>query len=193
MANWFELEGGNDHSRLIEDHSPDSKTYFYYGAGEIDHDLFNEESKIDRTQLKQIRLADEVPVFKAGDIALSIMNPRAAIVSKECDGFLHTRNFLKIIPSKELDPKYFVYLVNQNKEARRLLLSDNGKAMPHERTTTRSVKSLQKMKLPPLEKQKLIGEIYFLQLHLSALLAKKARLEEQRTFEILRRKAHGKN
>lgn len=71
-----------------------------------------------------------------------------------------------------------------------MLLGDQNNVVI-QKTTTAAVKSLQNLKLPPLGEQKLIGEIYFNQLKLSNLLLKKKKLEELRTFTILRRKNNG--
>lgn len=190
MDNLFEIDSGIDVFRLHEDDSPDAQTYYYYGASEMDHDLFNKIDTIDPMNQKQIRMSGQVPVFHTGDLVLSVTNPRAALVGERFNGYIHTRNYLKITPSEKLDPKYFVFLVNQDRDVRHMLLGDQNNVVI-QKTTTAAVKSLQNLKLPPLGEQKLIGEIYFNQLKLSNLLLKKKKLEELRTFTILRRKNNG--
>lgn len=176
---------------VIQDAGPGSgaPVYTYYGAAEMNRDLSCGVEEIEAKDQKQVRTFQELPLFRKGDIALSLTNPRAAVISDASDGMLHTSNYLKIIPSDRLDPAYFVFLINEDAEVRKILLRDR-EMSTIARASLQGVRELQKLKIPCLDEQKRIGEAYFSQLKLSALQKKRSELQELYTFTALRRKLH---
>jgi restriction endonuclease S subunit len=148
--------------------------YTYYGQSDIDDDLVGiVSSNVDN---KQVRTLDKVNTLYTGDIIFSLISGTSTIVRKEHEGYLYTQNFVKLIPNENVDSKYLVYLLNEDKSIKKqFLMGLQGSQVL--KYTLKQVKELELPELPSIWKQQMIGEVYFNQLRLQALRNRAANSE----------------
>lgn len=186
MNELFSIVIGKEPPSLDEGPWSDAPAYICYGSAEMEQDLSTGINKADPAKQKCIRTAKAVATFNKGDIALSMTNPKAVVISELSDGMLQTRNYLKIIPSEKLDPWFFVWMINEKADVKKILLKDAAGA-PISRVSLQNIKELQNIPLPPLDLQQQLGELYYNRLRMSAEYEKKVKLEEEYTNELIRR------
>jgi hypothetical protein len=179
-----ECETGSPQFRIQELTGTDAPLYFFYGQQEMENDLAGIE--LNRENPKTIRTSDRVSTVDAGDILFSLISGKTTVASFAHRGYLYTQNYVRLKPRKEIDGKYLVYLLNESDYVRKqLTMGLQGSAV-----LKHTVKQLREIELPELhsvEKQILIGNLYFEQLNLQALKTRAANAERTITVEKLKR------
>ena len=179
----IELVSGCPQFRIKESKDVSAPTYTYYGQPEVENDLVGLEIK--SAEKKQIRTFDEVNTVNQDDLLFSLISGKATLARGNRQGYLFTQNYVKFITKGNIDQKYLVYLLNENANIKQQFqMGLQGSAV-----LKYSIKQLKELKLPELpamEKQKLIGELYFNQLKLQALRERVAKLETTIMFEKLK-------
>ncbi|MFT8363332.1 MAG: restriction endonuclease subunit S [Sporolactobacillus sp.] len=148
--------------------------YTYYGQSDIDDDLVDLLSPA--VSSKQVRTQDTVNTLLEGDVVFSLISGVATLVRKAHEGYLYTQNYVKLIPNKTIDPKFLIYLLNEDKSIKKQLLRglQGSQVLKY---TLRQVKELVLPELPSLKKQQLIGDVYLSQLRLQTLRSRAANAE----------------
>lgn len=177
------LIGGSPQFRIKESIDLLAPLYIYYGQPEIEDDLVGLERN--RVETKQIRTFDEVQMVKAGDVLFSLISGKTTMVSYDHSGYLFTQNYVKLIPKEEIAPKYLIYLLNEDISIKRQFQIGLQGSMVL-KYTIKQLSELKLPKLPTLEKQKMMGELYFNQLKLRALRERIATLEATILLEKLK-------
>lgn len=190
MLDHVVIESGISQFRINDTNNPEAPRYFMYGQSELESDANLEVS--DSLNSQQRSTFDDIKTLQTGDVVLGLLSGTAAVVSECHDGYIYTQNFLKLIPDDELDSKYLVYLLNESKDIKRQIFnSSQGSAII--KLSANQIKRLKLPKLLPLDRQKVIGEIYFKQKKLTALKKRKLELEQQsglRLLELLTEQEH---
>lgn len=174
LTHYVKLEAGKPVSRFVDE--PDATTYPFYLQSNFDDDLVgmnhqNAENRFLHTS------KEDVSLTKAGDILFNLMTGQASLVSPSHTGYYFSQNYVRLTIKKELDPKFLVYLLNENHQVRRSLIASlQGSQVI--KFTVRALREVILPKLPKLTKQQLIGQIYFDQLRITAL--KKRQAENQK-------------
>lgn len=169
-----EFVSGSPQFRIIEVFDVNAPLYTYYGQSDIDDDLVDiVSSNVDN---KQVRTQDKVNTLYTGDVIFSLISGTSTIVRKEHEGYLFTQNYVKLIPNESVDSQYLVYLLNEDKSIKKqFLMGLQGSQVL--KYTLKQVKELELPKLPSIQKQQMIGEVYFNQLRLQALRNRAANSE----------------
>ncbi|WP_405131405.1 restriction endonuclease subunit M [Paenibacillus sp. FSL H8-0317] len=156
--------------------------YTYYRQSEIENDLVGMDSNPgDR---KQVRTFDQLNTLCQGDLVFSLVSGKSTIVSARHEGYLYTQNYVKLVTGENVDSKYLAYLLNEDKFVRKqLLLGLQGSQVL--KYTLKQLKELELFNIPKLEKQQMIGELYFNQLRLEALRNRNSKLETILVLERL--------
>lgn len=176
------IESGSPQFRISA--GPDTAPlYALYGQQEVESDLFGYSSQPD--ERKHIRTFDEVCTLSEGDVVFSLISGISAMVGKQHQGFLFTQNYIKIAPKSDLDSQYLVYLLNEDTSIKKQFLQGlQGSAIL--KYAVKQVKDLRIPKLPDLDNQRAIGQVYFYQLKLESLKIHVAKIETQIMFNKLR-------
>lgn len=178
----FEFESGAPQFRIKESFDTNAPEYIYYGQPEIENDLIGIE--MNASEKKRVKTEDTVKQVKANDILFSLISGKTSLVRKVHEGYLFTQNYVKIIPPKEVDVKYLIYILNENKSIKQQFQSGiQGSVIL--KYTVKQLKELKFPVFPNIEKQKLIGELYFNQLRLKALKVRTAQLTETKILKQL--------
>ncbi|MDW7614299.1 restriction endonuclease subunit S [Peribacillus simplex] len=121
----------------------------------------------------------------AGEVVFSFVSSKAGIVSDLNQGKVINQNFAKlIIGYDDLDSSYLCYVLNESYSMKKqMAISMQGSTVP--KLTPSILKELE-IKLPTLEKQRMIGKAYFFLRKRQALAKKQAELEEQLYLEVLK-------
>lgn len=121
----------------------------------------------------------------AGDVVFSFVSSKAGIVSYLNQGKIINQNFAKlIIKHDHLDSKYLCYALNESYLMKKqMAISMQGSTVP--KLTPAILKELE-IKLPSIEKQRMIGNAYFSLRKRQALAKKQAELEERLYLEVLK-------
>ena len=157
---------GSPQFRIIESIDEPSPSYYVYSQEDLLNDLsmfemITEERKVMRTN-------DDVNTLSEGDVVFSLISGTASRVSRFREGYLYTQNYIKLLPLKNMDSKFLVYLLNENDFVKKQLrLGLQGSVVI--KYTLKQLKEIQIQILPQLDRQKILGEIYFKQLRLQAL------------------------
>lgn len=160
-----EFVSGSPQFRISEVFDVSAPLYTYYGQLDMADDLVDMVSNIDH---KEMRTKDKVNTLYIGDVIFSLISGDATIVRKAHEGYLYTQNYIKLIPNENIDSKYLVYLLNENKSIKKqFLMGLQGSQVL--KYTLKQLKELKLPGLPSIEKQQVIGEIYFNQLRLQSL------------------------
>lgn len=169
-----ELNVGSPQFRIKNSVITTDPEYKFYSQNDLEEDLAG--MKLFDEQPKLIRTSDNVTTLAEKDVVFSLISGKAAIVSPLHSGYLYTQNYIVIKTGKKIDDKFLVYLLNEDKQiARQLWLSLQGSSVL--KYTVKQLRELKIAELPPIDKQKIIGDIYMKQCHLQALQERKARNE----------------
>ena len=186
LENLVEFQVGSPQFRIKESVADAATTYKFYSQNDLEEDLTG--VALATEEAKQIATTDEVTTVTSGDLVFSLISGRAAIVRKEHDGYLYTQNYVVIEPGTEVDSKYLVYLLNEDREvAHQFWLGLQGSMVM--KYTVKQLRELKIKKLPNLDKQQAIGDIYFKQMRIQAL---RKRIAENETLLTLAVLAEGK-
>jgi hypothetical protein len=169
-----ELNSGTPQFRIKESPNAEAPAYFFFGQSDIEDSLTGIATH--GGSGKQIRTFDNVSTLESGDVIFSLISGKAAIVRSTHSGYLFTQNYVKLVPVPSVDPGYLVFMLNENADIKRQLHSgQQGSATL--KFTIRQLSDLIFPVLPPIEKQRVIRELYFYQLRMAALKNRVAELE----------------
>lgn len=186
LDNVTEFVSGSSQFRIKEVFDDEAPIYTYFGQQDIEDDLVGIDSN-DRDS-KQVRTFDKVNTLCEGDVVFSLISGKSAIVGANHQGYLYTQNYVKLVTNEKIDSKYLVYLLNEDKFIKKQFqIGLQGSQVL--KYTLKQVKELELPHLSTIEKQRIIGEIYFNQLRLEALRNRTANLETTIVLENLRRDA----
>ena len=182
LENLVEFQVGSPQFRIKESVADAATTYKFYSQNDLEEDLTGVELATE--EAKQIATTDEVTTVTPGDLVFSLISGRATIVRKEHDGYLYTQNYVVIEPGTEVDSKYLVYLLNEDREvAHQFWLGLQGSMVM--KYTVKQLRELKIKRLPNLDKQRVIGDIYFKQMRIQALRKRIAENETLLTLAVL--------
>ncbi|WP_159991957.1 restriction endonuclease subunit S [Pelistega ratti] len=182
LSDIVELHSGQAQFRIMEISDVNAPVYTYYSQAHLEQDLCLSDHSISS---KEIRTLDKITsLLSTGDIVFSLISGKAAQVSEQHHQFLYTQNYVKLIPLPQIEPRYLVYLLNENPTIHKQL-SCGLQGSQVLKYTTKQLKSLQLPKLPPLSRQRLIGDIYLKQQRLTYLKQRVAYLEKQLVWQQL--------
>lgn len=174
LSKLVELVSGTPQFRIVEVSNPKAPVFTYYTQTDLNDDLVGIiSSEVDN---KQVRTNDKVSTLSSGDVLFSLITGKATVVSKEHEGYLYTQNYVKLLHGKDIDSKFLVYLMNESKAIRKqLMLSLQGSLVL--KYTLTQLRDLEIKKIPSIDRQKIIGQVYFNQLRLKALRNRVTELE----------------
>lgn len=177
LSNLVKFISGTVQFRIKESTNIDVPVYRFYSQSDMNNDLSGIYEYKNKYLAKEIRTLDDVKTIKKGDLIFNLISGKAAIVKKDYENYIFTQNFVKIEPKKNLNKEFLVYLLNEEEEIQKQfeLSLQGSKILKYSLT---QLKNLKVSKLPTLEKQKLIGEIYMKQEKLNGLKEKKLNLEK---------------
>ncbi|WP_251862086.1 restriction endonuclease subunit S [Clostridium sp. Marseille-Q2269] len=174
LSKLVELVSGSPQFRITEVFDEKTPLFTYYSQTDLTDDLVGIISKT--VVNKQVRTNDKLNTLCHGDVVFSLITGIATIVRKEHDGYIYTQNYVKLLPSNKIDSKFLVYLINENRTIKKqFVLGLQGSQVL--KYTLKQLKQLEIPKIPSIDKQKIIGQVYFNQLRLQALRNRTAELE----------------
>ncbi|MFA1014315.1 restriction endonuclease subunit S [Dubosiella newyorkensis] len=177
----FIVESGIPQFRIRVSESDESPVYYYYTQDMLQRDLELDDTEENLKEARQIRTNDSVMVVHTGDLIVNSITGDAAIVQPVHNGFMLTKNFYRIVPNSNLDSAYLLYLLNEDhmieKEMRRKSNGINSHLI-----SVRELENLRLPKLPSLEEQKIIGDLY---LNLKKLTRLKKKNSERKEKVVL--------
>jgi restriction endonuclease S subunit len=174
LSKLVELVSGSPQFRITEVFDEKAPLFTYYSQTDLTDDLVGIISN--GADNKQVRTNDKVNTLCHGDVVFSLITGTAAMVRKEHEGYLYTQNYVKLLPGNNIDPKFLVYLINENKTIKKqFVLGLQGSQVL--KYTLKQLKELKIPKIPSIDKQKIIGQVYFNQLRLQTLKNRAAELE----------------
>ena len=174
LSELVELVSGTPQFRIVEVSNPKAPVFTYYTQTDLNDDLVGIiSSDVDN---KQVRTNDKVSTLCSGDVLFSLITGKATIVRKEHEGYLYTQNYVKLLHAEDIDSKFLVYLMNESKAIRKQLMLGLQGSLVLKYTLTQ-LRDLEIKKIPSIDKQKIIGQVYFNQLRLKALRNRVAELE----------------
>ena len=179
LSELVELVSGTPQFRITEVFDEKTPLFTYYSQIDLTDDLVGIISK--NVDNKQVRTNDKVNTLCYGDAVFSLITGIATIVTKEHEGYIYTQNYVKLLPSHKIDSKFLVYLINENKIIKKQFLMglQGSKVLKY---TLKQLKELEIPKIPSIEKQKIIGQVYFNQLRLEALKNRASELQTKITL-----------
>lgn len=176
LSELLELVSGTPQFRIVEVSNPKAPVFTYYTQTDLNDDLVGIiSSNVDN---KQVRTNDKVSTLSSGDVLFSLITGKATIVGKEHEGYLYTQNYVKLLHGEKIDSKFLVYLMNESKAIRKQLMLGLQGSLVLKYTLTQ-LRDLEIKKIPSIDKQKIIGQVYFNQLRLKALRNRVAELESK--------------
>jgi len=173
---------GTPQFRITESLNVQSPIYTFYSQTDLSEDLVGILAEdIDK---KRVRTMDDVSTLATGDVIFSLISGSAAVISEAHQGYLYTQNYVKLSPEEKIDPHFLVYLLNENSAIKKqLLIGLQGSQVL--KYSLKQIKDLEIPTLPPFEKQKIIGEVYFKQLRVQALKNRAANQETMMRLQQL--------
>ncbi|MNW26903.1 hypothetical protein D3C74_36850 [compost metagenome] len=177
-----EFVSGSPQFRIKEVFDDKAPLFTYYGQFDIEDDLVGIDSN--RSDSKQVRTFDKVSTLDQGDVVFSLISGKSTVVGVNHQGYLYTQNYVKLVTTEVMDSKYLVYLLNEDKFIKKQFqIGLQGSQVL--KYTLKQVKELELPELLTIDKQCIIGELYFNQLRLEALKIRTANLETTRVLEKL--------
>lgn len=174
---------GSPQFRIKEVLDNQAPLYIYYGQTDLEADLVDIHA--DGSGSKQVRTFDKVNTLCEGDIVFSLISGKSTIIGAKHQGYLYTQNYIKLVAGEKIDAKYLVFLLNEdNLIEKQLEVGLQGSQVL--KYTLKQLKDLELPDLPTVEKQRIIGEIYFKQLRMEALRNRAAKAETTIVLEKLR-------
>lgn len=169
-----EFMSGSPQFRITEVADEYASVFNYYSQTDLTDDLVGIISE--GIENKQVRTYDEVSTLCENDVIFSLITGMATIIRRNHEGYLYTQNYVKLLPSKDIDSKFLVYLINENKMIKKqLIMGLQGSQVL--KYTLKQLKELEIPKMPSIDKQRIIGQVYFKQLRLEALKHRAAKLK----------------
>ena len=143
--------------------------YTLYGQNESYEDLTGVPGSM--SDRKQIRTEYKGSTLKAGDLIFSTISGIATLVTSDHEGYLfQLENYVRMKEplNTPIDKKFMAYLINENSKIKRQF-KQNLQGSQVVRYSLSLLKEIQLPKLPSIEIQRIMGDIYFKQLRLRAL------------------------
>ena len=173
---------GTPQFRITESFDEQAPIYTFYSQTDLSEDLVGIRSE--DSDKKRVRTMDDVNTLATGEVIFSLISGTAAVIREAHQGYLYTQNYVKLSPEEKIDPRFLVYLLNENSAIKKqLLIGLQGSTVL--KYTLKQIKDLEIPALPDLEKQKIIGEIYFKQLRVQALKNRAAKQETMMRLQQL--------
>ncbi|WMJ76945.1 MULTISPECIES: restriction endonuclease subunit S [unclassified Sedimentibacter] len=174
LSELVELVSGSPQFRITEVFDEKTPLFTYYSQTDLTDDLVGIISKT--VDNKQVRTNDKLNTLCDGDVVFSLITGVSTIVRKEHEGYIYTQNYVKLLPNNKIDSKFLVYLINENKTIKKqFMLGLQGSQVL--KYTLKQLKELEIPKIPCIDKQIIIGQVYFNQLKLQSLRNRAAELE----------------
>lgn len=189
IEDYLKIESGSPQFRIKISADPSSQKYLMYSQSDLINDLNQVKGSDDETAV--IKTFDELKLLHAGDVVFSLISGEASLVTQEHEGYLYTQNYLKLVPNGLLDSRYLVYLLNNSVDIKKQLFIGNQGSIV-KKITVKQIRGLVIPDLPSIEKQRLIGSIYFNQLKLQALKQEQLALQTKKTLHLLKEHNNGK-
>ena len=173
---------GSPQFRITETMDEEASDYQIYSQNDLLEDLTG--IKNHSIENKRVRTNDDVCTLANGDILFSLISGTATIVSKEHEDFLYTQNYVKLLTDAGINEKFLVYLLNENSFIKKQFqVGLQGSSVL--KYTVKQLRTIQLPNLPSLNRQKLIGEIYWKQMRVEALKHRVAQSETELIFRQL--------
>lgn len=171
------IKVGQNVSRISDDAL---KEHIFYTFDDLNFDL----THMDDEYFKRMGNSQGNHITHTGDIVVSFVGTKAAVITESNQGKLLNQNFAKIIIDESLiDPYYFCYILNEANQIRKQkLVLMQGSNLP--KMTPAILKDLH-ISLPNLQKQSLIGRAYFNLCKRQYLLKEQSDLEEQFFLKLI--------
>ncbi|WP_339221924.1 restriction endonuclease subunit S [Paenibacillus sp. FSL W7-1332] len=187
LKDMVEFVSGSPQFRIIETSDISAPQYTYYGQSDLEADLVDMDSN--GSDGKQVRTFDKVNTLCHGDVVFSLISGKSAIVGVKHRGYLYTQNYVKLVASNKVDSKYLAFLLNEDPFIKKQFQKElqGSQVLKY---TLKQVKELELPDLPPIDRQRIIGDLYFYQLRLEALKKRAANLEIHILLEKLREAIH---
>ena len=187
MKTLFSVSAGYTQARLKISNDINSNLYYFCSTDLLRDALYDIPFEEDLSKINQIRSEENLETIDEGDLIVSLVGGFAAIASEDLtnESFILTQNFAKITPSKEIDKKYLLFLLNEDRNIRSQLFG-NIVGIGRTKITVKQLSELTIDKLPPLDKQKLIGDVYIKTKRLTYLRKQSLELKEKYTIEALK-------
>ena len=182
LGDAVQASSGSPQFRIKEVFDKEAPVYTYYSQSDLLDDLIGIESS--NKENKQIRTYDKVLTLKKDDILFSLVSGTATIVSKEHEGYLYTQNYVKLTLNDDIDPRILVFLINESKDIKKQFATglQGSQVLKY---TIKQLIDIQLPEMPLIEKQKIIGQVYFKQLRLTALTNRVAELQKNKIINQL--------
>ncbi|MCQ2011295.1 restriction endonuclease subunit S [Sporolactobacillus sp. STSJ-5] len=175
LSELVDFVSGSPQFRITESFDEQAPLYNFYSQTDLSDDLVGLVSSDNDN--KQIRTLDKVNTLCPKDVVFSLTSGTASLVREVHKNYLYTQNYVKLDSKDNIDSKYLVYLLNENKAIRKqLMMGLQGSQVL--KYTLRQLKELEIPKPPSIEKQKNIGNVYFNLLRLRALRNRVAESEK---------------
>lgn len=183
MTEIVELNSGTPQFRIKESLDTGAPTYFFFGQPELEDDLAEIETH--SSGKKQVRTFDSVATLGSGDLVFSLISGKATIARSGHSGYLFTQNYVRLAPTPQIDAGYLAYMLNEDADIKRQLqTTSQGSATL--KFTIRQLSDLLFPIPPSIERQRVIGELYFNQLRLAALKKRIAAAETTLLIEKIK-------
>lgn len=181
---------GSPQFRITESTDEQAPVYCFYSQGDLLDDLIGIE--LNYGESKKIRTKDEVSTLFTGDIVFSLISGNACIVGKRHEGYVYTQNYIKLFTDGSIEPEFLVYLLNEDwRIKKQFQVGLQGSSIL--KYTVKQLRELELPSLPPLERQKIIGEIYLKQLKVEALKKRAAEGEKKLLLRRLEEICYARN
>lgn len=177
------FSSGSPSSRIAESPNESALEYSFYNQNDLEESLIG--IKLAKEARSLFRTMDPVVTVAKGDLIFSLISGKAAIIQPWQDGYLITQNYVKLSPDPELDPAFLAFLLNENDDVRRQLFASQQGSITL-KYTIKQLLDLQLPDLPAYDRQKIIGNLYFNQLKLSALVKRLANTKAALTLAQLK-------
>lgn len=183
LTELVEFVSGSPQFRIRETSDATAPLYTYYGQPDLEADLVGMDSN--GSDGKQVRTFNRVNTLGQGDVVFSLISGRSTIVGVKHQGYLYTQNYVKLVVGNKVDSKYLVFLLNEDQFIMKQFQTglQGSQVLKY---TLKQVKELELLDLPIIERQRMIGELYFNQLRLEALRNRAAKSETNIVMEKLR-------
>ncbi|MBQ4900309.1 restriction endonuclease subunit S [Paenibacillus sp. Marseille-P2973] len=174
LEDLVEFVSGSPQFRIKESSDITAPLYNYYGQSDLEADLVGMDSN--GSDGKQVRTFDKVNTLYPDDVVFSLISGKSSIVSVNHKGYLYTQNYVKLVVGNKIDSKYLAFLLNEDQSIKKQFqMGLQGSQVL--KYTLKQVKELELPDLPTIDKQRMIGDLYFYQLRLEALKKRAANFE----------------
>lgn len=168
----FHSNTGISQYRIEESVNKEAVLYTFYGQNELYEDLFGiYGDNPDKKQIRSMRLCN---TLNPGDLIFSTISGEATVVGREHQGYIFTQNYIRMdVLGNVIDKKYAAFLINENPFIKKQFKQQVQGSLVA-RYSLKLLKNIKLPNLPRMEKQVLIGDLYYKNLRLKALQRRRA-------------------